>query len=125
MTAVETIREAAALMRERAEAATQGRWESLERGDRLVAWRMDPSGEFDDDFEYVVDEPMSNGANAEHIASWDPAVALAVADMLDAEARAYEVFVGSRRAVGDVRPEVPETTQRALTAALAYLGRTS
>jgi hypothetical protein len=78
----ELIREAAQVMRQRAKAATAGPWESLDDGDRLVAWKLDPSGQFDDDFDYVVDEPISNAANAEHIASWHPGVALAVARWL-------------------------------------------
>jgi hypothetical protein len=83
------IREAARLIRQRAEAATEGPWESLDGGDRLVAWKLDPSGRFDDDFDYVVDEPIANAANAEHIASWHPGVALAVAALLNSLADLY------------------------------------
>lgn len=86
---VELIREAARLIRERAEAATPGPWESLDGGDRLIAWKLDPSGQFDDDWDYVVDEPIGNSANAEHIASWHPGVALLVADWLDIGANPY------------------------------------
>jgi hypothetical protein len=94
----ETLRRAAALMRGRAEAATRGPWESGEYGHlsrsgagagRLafgkVEWRPD----------------------AEHIASWHPAVALAVADWLDETA---------------LRWEWVEERELALAAARAYLG---
>lgn len=110
---VELLRDAAREMRMRANAATAGPWESLDDGDRLVAWRTTPEG-FDDDFEYVVDEPIGNAANAEHIASWHPAVALAVADLLEA-------------AVGEFWDGEPQWTdcpvaQRAVRIAQAYLG---
>jgi hypothetical protein len=78
----ERLSKAAAIVRGRAQAATPGGWESLDNGDRLIAWQDD------DSFQYVVDEPISNGANAAHIATWDPDVAVAVADWLEAEARA-------------------------------------
>lgn len=75
------LREAAALMRERAEAARAGRWAA--DGDEVVArWSL---GDVDvATCRGSIDE--GNEINAEHIASWDPAVALAVADWLDAEA---------------------------------------
>jgi hypothetical protein len=108
----ELIREAAQVMRQRAKAATAGPWESLDDGDRLVAWKLDPSGQFDDDFDYVVDEPISNAANAEHIASWHPGVALAVAALLDSLADLY--------AAGFVEPQpLPMAIVR------AYLGKES
>ena len=80
----EVLREAAALMRERAEAAT---------GD--AAWAVEvaktngiPNMVITADTSMVVadtyDKPGQ--ADAEHIASWHPAVALAVADWLDATA---------------------------------------
>jgi len=92
MTPVEELREAARLMRERAGAATQGRWELLDDGDRLVAWHVNAGG-FEIDFACVIDEPIEDADNAAHIASWHPAVALAVADWLDAEA----VVLGERQ----------------------------
>ena len=79
---VKILRQAAAKMRATAQDAIPGPWTSLENGDRLIHEHNDGS----DDFTYVVDEPMSNGANAKHIAAWHPGVALAVADWLDATA---------------------------------------
>ena len=79
----ETLRAAAALMRSRAEAA--GQWNAdVEPGDSLHLWvedfdPSDPSGQ-------TAMQRVVGGADApwsEHIASWHPAVALAVADWLD------------------------------------------
>jgi hypothetical protein len=39
---------------------------------------------------YRAERPGERGANAQHIASWDPAVALTVADWLDEEAAACD-----------------------------------
>jgi hypothetical protein len=80
------LRRAAVRLREHANAATPGPWESLDEGDRLVAWKLDPAGQFNDDFDYVVDEPISNPANAAFIALMHPPVALALADLLDKQA---------------------------------------
>jgi hypothetical protein len=77
----ETLRRAAALMRERAEAATPGPW----------------IGEYSGHTGHVVMDAESTSAldhvascshyraafDSEHIASWHPTVALAVADLLD------------------------------------------
>lgn len=83
MTDLKLLREAACVMRQRAQAATSGPWET--GGDGLV-WppRMG--------------DPLSASTeteDAEHIASWHPAVAMAVADWIDAEADAREVLVSS------------------------------
>lgn len=71
---------AAAAMRERAEAAQEGPWR---RGD------IDTFAEAGFHIDYTDVEPGVCGgidpADAEHIASWHPAVALAVADWLDSE----------------------------------------
>ena len=91
MSTADELQAAATKLRTLAQAATPGPWESLNDGDRLVHWKLDPSGQFDDDFDYVVDEPMSNGDNAALIASMDPTVALALADLLDALASGYAV----------------------------------
>ena len=72
MTAV--LRRAAALMRERAEAATPGPWgadDGYVHGQGLLVAEARGS--------------IANG-EAQHIASWHPAVALAVAEWLDATA---------------------------------------
>ena len=80
----ETLRRAAALMRERAEGARAGRW--FAEGDEVRAdWTLVRQvatchGSID----------QGNRANAAHIASWSPPVALAVADWLDAEAELHE-----------------------------------
>jgi len=111
----ELLREAAALMRANAAAAHEGPWtrEGIggrrdagyvhgERGQRIVA-------------HYVPDRDI------EHIASWHPVVALAVADWLDhAAARAESKIEHGGK------PEPVWLHERdALAVARAYLGRES
>jgi hypothetical protein len=62
---------------------TPGPWLSMDRGDRLL-WNGE--GAEDQAPVYVVDEPMSNGANADYIAVMHPDVGHALADWLDEEA---------------------------------------
>jgi hypothetical protein len=79
----EVLREAAALMRERAEAARAGRWgrtESTPGGTLVVADRAAGPVRV---ASCTGSLPEGNEANATHIASWHPAVALAVADWLE------------------------------------------
>ena len=121
----DTLRRAAALMRERAEAATGGRWahdtEGAVRSTAIVAsgskWTAKRYGGC------VVNRPSNPvdgsraNANADHIASWHPAVALAVADLLDAHADAE---------LGDGYDESRDLTlQYLLRIARAYLGESS
>lgn len=83
----EELREAAALMRSRAEAATGDGWGWRHFGDdpenscRVVYYPPDIGIEP----WVVIADDIFNEADVEHIASWHPAVALAVADWLDAE----------------------------------------
>jgi hypothetical protein len=63
---------------------TPGPWLSMDGGDRLL-W--DGPGADDLPPRYVVDEPMSNSANAELIAAMHPGVASALADLLEQEAQ--------------------------------------
>lgn len=121
MSPVETLREAARLMRERAEAATQP-WGV----DRWLAYVQQPSnpthakdydriyvGTDDEHGSVILSSPWTEAAPAEHAASWHPAVALAVADLLDAEADATdEGFNGS-------------ADSHAVAIARAYLGEVS
>lgn len=110
-TGAETLRRAAALMRERAEAATPGPW--LVEDDEI-------------EFNVLVDEGgpgvmyvarqfnqgHSEGErDAEHVASWHPDVALAVADWLDIAAIVVERT-----------GEPTEMVRGALAVATAYLG---
>lgn len=89
-TVPQMMRRAARLMRARAEVATEGTWSQDEDnpGD-VIAFQMDPSGQFDDDQETVVDGLFST-ADAAHIASWGPAVAVSVAFWLEAAADAWD-----------------------------------
>ena len=116
----EVLRKAAALMRERAEAASDGPWK-----------RFGMAGVAGKDWEVVDErrvececgEPVAllgcaTNDDAEHIASWHPAVALAVADWLDAEADVDEVA----REMGG-RGHTEES--QCVAVARAYLGSAS
>lgn len=78
------LREAASKMRERAEAATPGPWVAY--GDHLV-WPSNKGPAANDPVLAMLGDAHDD--SAEHIASWHPAVALAVADWLDEEADSW------------------------------------
>ena len=88
----ETLRRAAALMRERAEAATPGVWRHTEHGieageyaEVIVPGRVECMA-----YCYGGSSTLDGDRidlDGDHIASWHPAVALAVADLLDLLAR--------------------------------------
>lgn len=71
------LRRAAAMLRETAAPATPGPWVSLDKGDRIIH-SAEPF-----DYEYVVDEPMSNEHNAAWIALMHPGLAEPLAAWLD------------------------------------------
>lgn len=113
----ETLRKAAALIRERAEAATNDGypWISRPHFSRRNCQTVQTRGQV-----YVAH--YVTDADGEHIASWHPAVALAVAEWLDATARESEIESDDPRlrnffTFGDTAPEVA-----ALAVARAYLG---
>jgi hypothetical protein len=103
----ETLRRAAALMRERAEAAfvTPSPWGLANVAGQGFAIHH---GEHDTVALYA------SRPDAVHIASWHPAVALAVADWLDHTARADEKGYTT-----------PQEATDALAVARAYLGEAS
>jgi hypothetical protein len=97
VTPADTLRRAAALMRQRAEAATHGAhgdWAVYEQSADLsvVAAALDPTGQFDDSHEYVLDNPTAMEQDLIHIASWGPAVALAAADWLEQVDRDHDAI---------------------------------
>ena len=102
------LREAAALMRSRAEAATPGPWAEVGDGELMGCFAVVAGGE--DEFNVA---PAVIPVNAEHIASWHPAVALVVADWLDLEANLWEA--------SSWYPDSGES----MAVARAYLGRAS
>ena len=116
----EVLREAARLMRERAEAATPGPWTQGMAGTKLLP-------EVDNAFHFGMvvltalgtDDGDGGVSTATHIASWPPGVALAVADWLD-EIAAKE----AARGLAGVSTRVLYV-DRALAVARAYLGETS
>lgn len=100
----ETLRKAAHLMRERAEAAGCAIGENWRMGDRSTLYTVEFQGNDDvwrnafdcgpcNEWNLSIDvkhEYVGTGEEpAEHMASWHPAVALAVADWLDNEATQY------------------------------------
>lgn len=116
----ETLRKAAALMRERAEADGSEGWqvEDANEGTMYHPLWMVTNEPFhnppdtDDEPWLAVELHTGTRATAEHIASWHPAVALAVADWLDACA-----------AVLHAKPDAVKA--HALTVARAYLGESA
>ena len=123
------LRRAASLMRERAEAATSGPWEFRPRRGTESMFDNPATIGFVDAAGYFVmlrEGTWTTENDMGYIASWHPAVALAVADMLDEAALTVEVMgpwdwdypEGPMDATGSLRPEV----RRALAVAQAYLG---
>lgn len=115
----EILREAARLMRERAEAA-------IHEADGATTWRLGPEA-WDGNVSTVEvltpndPDPFDVAENcsdddARHIASWRPAVALAVADWLDATADLGELLDYD----GSGQPGSPHHAANAV--ARAYLG---
>lgn len=119
----EVLREAAALMRERAEAATPGPWFVPDADDEYVG-PADVVGDGEPGERYIICEHA--GCDATHIASWDPAVALAVAKLLDDTAETWEMCdldALFRRSAHTIA--VTYTRDHALAVARAYLGVSS
>jgi hypothetical protein len=113
-----TIRRAASLMRERAEAAAEGPWHPVAGiwGDEIATAVIARDGDPSDPHTWLLatgfgDAPQQK-ATAEHAASWHPLVALAVAVWLDIEATIAER--GMPDESGSIHP--------ALVVARAYLG---
>ena len=90
----EIIRRAAALMRERASGCEPRRWHWEALGEKRYPQRVSSDGNVALIAETFID-PAHRPFEAEHIASWHPLVALAVAGWLDDAADAYEAFSGA------------------------------
>lgn len=108
LSAAEELRTAAALMRDRARNATPGPWETDSDDCCVGSAPMNRPG---DDY-WVLMRPGATRGDLAHIASWHPAVALAVADWLEAEASAAD-----REYEGDPTYFLPS-----VTVARTYLG---
>ncbi len=113
---VETLREAARLMRERASNSEvpNTRWHVEDDGDQWNVLAPDPEASI---YPWDVARDLPDEAVAEHIASWHPAVALAVADWLEDEA---DFAVRVKTDYGDDNGDIPAPL--ALAVAGAYLG---
>jgi hypothetical protein len=110
---VEEIRRAAALMRERAQAATPGPWRVGPEGSE-GSYLLPSLGGIRERSRFIGilngRVQPEDGHNAAHVASWHPVVALAVADWLDGTADATES-----------EPEHYPVDLQALAVARAYL----
>ena len=101
MTPAEELRAAAKAMRERAEAAQPGPWsiETWKGMGGTYASVMVPFGPgaptAKKGLTAMSKLGTQNAGTAAHIASWDPPMALAVADWLDAEAEHYDDLAAS------------------------------
>lgn len=115
---VETLRRAAALMRERARFAVPA-IPGGETNDPLP-WEASPHGVHGMAGDWICDS--SGGERAEHIASWHPAVALDVANLLDTEADRSE---WARPLVTFDGPTLRPVDEDILAIARAYLGEQS
>jgi hypothetical protein len=93
-TPAETIRRAAALIRERAGGCEPRRWHWKALGEKRYPQRVSSDGNVALIAETFI-SPEHRPYEAEHIASWSPPVALAVAEWLDDAAEAYDAFPGS------------------------------
>lgn len=128
MVSAELLREAASLIRERALVATPGPWSEYVLGsegydvrgpDQLLPTSRIPRRVRVARCGYEAWEV--DKANAEHIAAWHPAVALAVADWLEAEADGVDFAIS----VGVTEQLMRESKMgsSALAVAVAYLNR--
>lgn len=119
MTEIETLREAARLMRERAEAATSGRWVdeySSEAGNCVIPDDAQSTRE------HVARTQLFCAVyDAKHIAGMDPAVALAVADWLEDTAATPGLEIWSKGDRGHLRKLI----HAALAVARTYLREAS
>lgn len=106
---VSLLHEAASMMRERAETA---------RGLGVKPWRVDGVGIIACGGTHIAN-PMPDVD--QHIASWHPVVALAVADWLDTTA----FHVASHECEAECRPSGCQSVADATAVARAYLGRDS
>lgn len=121
----DVLRQAAAVMRERAEAAihdSEGatRWTATGDGHHAAYGVTTVNGPLWD----IVNDV--SGPDAEHIASWHPAVALAVADWLDRVADQHDTLMAAMESGMSNLTEVAIASQTnekaALAVARAYLG---
>lgn len=95
MTPAEELRAAAALMRERAEAATPGTWSPafVQFQDEPYAAVLGPEGKAEEPQTWLMATGhggASQESDADHAASWHPLVAQAVAEWLETEAHMAE-----------------------------------
>lgn len=135
MAPAEELRVAAKTMRDRAQAATEGPWAWEATGDKDSSWAV---GLVRDEDERMLTGEIGHGegiiidgvcesidgrlGDGEHIASWSPPVALAVADWLEKRGADYdEMTTGLPPAL----VAATARTDHALKVARAYLGEST
>lgn len=124
MTDVDTLRRAAARMRERARSATPGAWDAFVLGSEGYDIRAERPRDFADRrlsrvrvARCGMESWDTDKANAAHIASWSPPVAVDAADLLDEIASTVEQ--AEEEGVSWARWDF---VHRALDVARTYLG---
>jgi hypothetical protein len=114
-TPTDLLRRAASLMRERAGGCQPRRWHWEALGEKRYPQRVSSDGNVAIIAETFID-PAHRPFEAEHIASWSPPIALAVAELLDRIAWMGELDPDSLGRVG---------CDEAVAVARAYLGEAS
>jgi len=128
VTPAETLRSAAALMRERAEKATRGPWRPVAGiwGSETFAAVIGRGGVPEDAETWLMATGrggLSQEADADHAASWHPLVALAVADWLESTATdADDARLMADRTWSYGYCDSPAGIEAALKIARPYLG---
>ena len=138
MSPAQELRTAAARMRELAEKATPGPWlarvepgnhdlhvaprMSVQHQESERSWVNIASGVSDETGGWNAEDWLLQG-DAEHIASWHPAVVLAVADWLEGQARDYENYAAATSVLYEVYGVgLDGANDPALTVARTFLG---
>lgn len=120
-TLAETLRRAAALMRERAGGCEPRRWHWEALGGKGYPQRVTSDGNVALIAETFID-PGRRPYEAEHIASWSPPVALAVAGWLDSRAGDADSATPANGSWDLTWCDDPPGIKAALEVARAYLG---
>jgi hypothetical protein len=120
-TPAETIRRAAVLMRELAGGCEPRRWHWRALGEKRYPQRVSSDGNVALIAETFI-SPEHRPYEAEHIASWSPPIAEAVADLLEEVARQYDAPPCDSPAGACNGCEWREDFTDALRLAQAYLG---
>jgi len=123
VTPADTLRRAAALMRQRAEKATPGPWHAWLDGSDVYV-ESNPTGHMIASLERCEDpehQKVLREDEGDYIASWHPAVAHAVADWLEYTANTFDIRQIGDPGLGD-KGIYPPMCRPAVAVARVYLG---